>query len=50
MQNHFAHRKGFDNDDEEMNVDKEAVPDSDDDDMDDVQNNEMDDEVLGRFE
>ncbi|CCG80936.1 protein of unknown function [Taphrina deformans PYCC 5710] len=48
MQNHFAHRDSPGED--EMNVDEEAAPGSDDDDMDDIQNNDMDDEVLGRFE
>lgn len=48
MQNHFAHRGSPE--DERMHLDEEAVPGSDDDEMDDVQNGDADDDVLGRFE
>ena len=48
MSNHFAHRAIAEEDDQ-MHIDEEAVPGSDDDEMDDVQN-DGDEGILGRFE
>lgn len=48
MSNHFGNRGT--NEDDEMSLDEEAAAVSDDDSMDDTPINDIDDEVLGRFE